>query len=218
MIGSVAPGVFAAVQTDVAQLKRYVLGLTEGISLVAFPFSIGAALVADDLVRAVFGDRWAAAIVPLRLLAAYTTIRSIMPILAPALTVMRRTRFLMWYSITLALVYPGVFFIASRYGIIGIASAWVILYPLSAIPLWWLTFKLIAPASEYFASLRAASVSVLIMSVCVAGAMYLLPASYPRLLRLGVEVLTGAVAYTSAVLVLFPDRVRTFRQTIRGAF
>jgi O-antigen/teichoic acid export membrane protein len=217
MIGSVAPGIFASVQNDVSQLKRYVLGLTEGISLVAFPFSIGAALVADDLVHAVFGDRWAAAIVPLRLLAAYTTIRSIMPILSPALTVMRRTRFLMWYSITLAVVYPGAFFFASRYGIIGIAGAWVILYPLSAIPLWWLTFKLIAPASEYFAALRAATVSVGIMSVCVGAALNLLPADYPRLLRLGIEVAIGAATYTSAVLLIFPDRVRTFRRTIRGA-
>lgn len=217
MIGSVTPGIFSSVQSDVSQLKRYVLGLTEGISLIAFPFSIGAALVADDLIHAVFGERWAAAVVPLRLLAAYTTIRSIMPILSPALTVMRRTRFLMWYSITLAVTYPGAFFFASRYGIIGIAGAWVILYPLSAIPLWWLTFKLIAPASEYFGSLRAATVSVAIMAASVGAALYLLPADYPRLLRLGIEVAIGAATYVGAVLWLFPDRISTFRRTVRGA-
>lgn len=217
MIGSVAPAIFAAVQDDISQLKRYVLGLTEGISLIAFPFSIGAALVADDMIRGVFGDRWAAAIAPLRLLAAYTTIRSIMPILAPALTVMRRTRFLMYYSITLAVVYPGAFFFASRYGIIGIASAWVVLYPLSAIPLWWLTFKLITPASEYFGSLRAATVSVAIMSLFVGAALYLLPAGYPHLVRLVIEVAIGALSYAGAVFFIFPDRIRTFKKTIRGA-
>jgi hypothetical protein len=140
-----------------------------------------------------------------------------MPILSPALTVMRRTRFLMWYSITLAIVYPGVFFFASRYGIVGIAGAWVVLYPLSAIPLWWLTFRLIAPASEYFASLRAATVSVLIMATCVVAARYLLPQDYPRLIRLAIEVAVGAVTYAGAVLLIFPNRVNTFRRTIRGA-
>jgi PST family polysaccharide transporter len=217
MISSVAPAVFASVQDDVTQLKRYVLGLTEGVSLVAFPFSIGAALVADDLIRGVFGAHWEGAIIPLRLLAAYTTIRSIMPILSPALTVMRRTRFLMYYSVSLAVIYPGVFFFASRYGIIGIAGAWVILYPLSALPLWFMTFKLIAPAREYFGALRAASVSVAIMAICVAIPLYFLPSSYAHLIRLGIEVTAGAVSYTAAVLLLFPDRVKSFKSTIRGS-
>lgn len=218
MIGGVTPAIFASVQHDVSQLKRYVLGLTEGIALVAFPFSIGTALVAHDLILGVFGEKWAPAIAPLRLLAAYTTIRSIMPILPSALTVLRRTRFLMYYSITLALLYPGVFFFASRYGILGIAGAWVVLYPLSALPLWWLTFKLISTPGEYFGSLRAATVSVAIMTVAVGTALSLLPPEYPRLLRLGIEVVVGAISYSGAVLLIFPDRVRTFRKTIRGAF
>ena len=218
MISGVAPAIFASVQHDVSLLKRYVLGLTEGVSLVAFPFSVGAALVAHDLIIGVFGNKWAAAIGPLRLLAAYTTIRSIMPIIPPALTVMRRTRFLMYYSITLALLYPGVFFFASRYGILGIAGAWVVLYPLSAVPLWWLTFKLISTPGEYFTSLRAATVSVAIMAGCVVLAMFLMPPEYPRLLKLGIEVGVGAMTYSASVLLIFPERVRTFKRTIRGAF
>lgn len=218
MITSVAPAIFASVQHDVVLLKRYVLGLTEGISLVAFPFSVGAAMVSHDLIIGVFGEKWAAAIAPLRLLAAYTTIRSIMPILPPALTVLRRTRFLMWYSVTLALVYPGAFFFASRYGILGIAGAWVVLYPLSALPLWWLTFKLISTSREYFTALRAATVSVIIMAGFVLLAMLLIPPEYPRLVKLAIEVGVGAITYSAAVLLIFPERVRTFRRTIRGAF
>ncbi|MEO7043398.1 MAG: lipopolysaccharide biosynthesis protein [Gemmatimonadaceae bacterium] len=218
MISGVAPAIFSSVQHDVSLLKRYVLGLTEGVSLVAFPFSVGAALVAHDLIIGVFGEKWAPAIAPLRLLAGYTTIRSIMPILSPALTVLRRTRFLMYYSITLALIYPGVFYFASRYGIIGIAAAWVVLYPLSALPLWWLTFKLISTAREYFTSLRAATVSSIIMAGFVLAAIYLIPAEVPRLIKLGIEVVTGAVSYSASVLLIFPERVQTFKRTIRGAF
>jgi hypothetical protein len=55
------------------------------------------------------------------------------------------------------------------------------------------------------------------MAVCVVAARYVLPHEYPRLLRLGIEVAVGAATYAGAVFLIFPNRVRTFRRTIRGA-
>src|SRR6266576_263383 len=61
MVGQVTPAVFSAAQDDPSALRRYLLGLTEGLALVTFPVSVGLALVADVVVlalRAVIPDTW----------------------------------------------------------------------------------------------------------------------------------------------------------------
>ncbi|HSB55928.1 MAG TPA: oligosaccharide flippase family protein, partial [Gemmatimonadales bacterium] len=63
----VAPAAFAEVQRDPAALRRYLLSMTEGLSIVTFPISIGIALVAGDTVHLLFGEHWAGAIAPLRI-------------------------------------------------------------------------------------------------------------------------------------------------------
>ncbi|MGI8510463.1 MAG: lipopolysaccharide biosynthesis protein [Gemmatimonadaceae bacterium] len=127
LISGVTPAIFASVQKDKEALKGYILSLTEAISLLAFPASIGIALVAGDLIHGVFGDKWAGAVAPLRMLALYATLRCIMPILPPALNVCGKTRFLMYPGLASAVVFPLAFWIGSHRGTIGIATVWVIL-------------------------------------------------------------------------------------------
>lgn len=217
LISGVAPAIFASVQKDTAALKGYILSLTEAISLLAFPASIGIALVAGDLVHGVFGSKWSGAIGPLRMLALYATLRCIMPILPPALNVCGKTRFLMYHGLASAVVFPLAFLIGSRHGTIGIATVWVILYPIVSAPMLYVTFKAITGAADYFRSLMAATVSVAGMGVAVYAAGNLLPSTYPALLRLSVQVAVGAAVYSSIVLLAFPDRIRAFRRTVRGA-
>ncbi len=68
LVGRVTAPVFAAVQQDLAALRRYVCSLTEGLALVTVPACVGLAVVADVLVRALLGNKWEGAVVPLRLL------------------------------------------------------------------------------------------------------------------------------------------------------
>lgn len=216
LISGVTPAIFASVQKDTEALKRYILSLTEAISLLAFPASVGIALVAGDLIHGVFGEKWAGAIAPLRMLALYATLRCIMPILPPALNVCGKTRFLMYHGLVAAVVFPVGFLVGSRYGTIGIATVWVILYPIVSAPMLYVTFKAITGAADYFRSLRAATASATGMGVAVYVASHALPSTYPALMRLGVLVFVGAAVYSSIVLLAFPDRIRAFRQLIRG--
>ena len=59
------PAYFAALQDQPAALKRYLLRLTEILSVVLFPVLIGFALVADGFVRLALGPKWLGAIGPL---------------------------------------------------------------------------------------------------------------------------------------------------------
>src|SRR5437016_4606056 len=102
LVGQVTPAFLSAVQTDHAALRRYLLRITEGIALITFPLGLGLALVAQDFVLVILGSKWSATIAPLRLLAAYATIRSITPLLAQVLHTIRDTRFEMWNMVAAA--------------------------------------------------------------------------------------------------------------------
>ena len=81
LIGQVAFPIFAAVQHEPAEMRRYLLRLTEGLALLTFPASFGMALVAPDFVAIFLGSKWSGAIVPLQLLAVLVGFRSVVPLL-----------------------------------------------------------------------------------------------------------------------------------------
>jgi PST family polysaccharide transporter len=217
LVSNVTPTVFASVQHDDQALERSVLSVTEGIAMVAFPVAIGLALVSPELIHGVFGAKWEGAIAPLQLLAVYTALRSVMPILPTALTVRGKTRFLMYHGIVSAIIFPLAFLAASRYGTAGIAGVWVVLYPVSVLPLVYLTCRVVTTWGAYWAALRGATIATIAMAIVVYAVAYALPATYPSLLRLGIEVTVGVVAYSAIVLTVFPHRVAAFRRTLRDA-
>ena len=81
LVGGIAPAYFSAVQKDCVELRRYLLRMTEALSYVTVPASIGLALVADYLVPALLGPKWIGVIGPLRLLSLYIAVRSISTLL-----------------------------------------------------------------------------------------------------------------------------------------
>jgi len=196
VLNNVTPALFSAVQKERASLRRYLLNLTEGISLLAFPASLGLGLVAPEFVRALLGQKWEPAVVPLRLLAFFASFRCLAPMISVALNTIGESRFAMWNSIAAALLMPASFLVASGWGNAGIAAVWLLLYPLVAIPLFHRAFrKMDLQWKEYSLVLRPAIAGSLVMAVVVLLLKRSLPSSHAAAVRLTVEVLGGAVAY-----------------------
>ena len=165
-------------QDDKPHLRRYVLGITDGLSLFTFPASLGMALVADQFVMVVLGAKWASAIIPLQLLALYAALRSITTFFPYMLFALRQSRFVMWNIVIAAIVFPAAFYYASRWGTTGIGVTWVLLYPLSAAPIIWRT--LVATELSVWSYLRSmvpALRASLVMVVMVLGVRFVTPAS-----------------------------------------
>ena len=137
LIGSVTPAFYAAINEDNNALRRYLLRPIEAITLLLFPSMLGLSLVANDAVLAVLGNQWEASIQPLQLLSLYVCVRSIMPLFPQVLTATGDTGFVMWNEIVSMVVLPAALLWGSRWGITGIAAAWVISYPVNALPLYW---------------------------------------------------------------------------------
>lgn len=218
IVMSVTPAFFSAVQTDMAELRRYLLSLTEGISLLAFPAAVGLSIVADSFVIALLGPRWEPAILPLRILALYTTIRSISPILTPVLNAIGDTRFVAFNNLFALVLMPTAFLVGSRWGTAGVAAGWLLVHPIIVLVLFRRVVRRIdLRPVEYLGSLWPAASGTLAVAVTVLGTKAFLPQSLPAMVVLLVQVVVGGLTYAGLLLMLHKPRIASFRRTLRLA-
>ena len=219
LVGQVTPAFFSAVQKNPAELRRYVLGITEGLALITFPVALGLALVAKDFVPLVLGAKWDGTIAPLRWLAAYAAVRSITPLLPQVLQIIRDSRFEMWRMVAAAVVMPIGFYIGGRHwGTIGIAMAWVLLDPLFSLVLYRRVFSRIelSPWAYLVALWPALSGTALMAAVvCAVGALSGGAWSAPA--RLAAQIGAGVATYGLACFVLHRERFGAFRAVVTAA-
>jgi PST family polysaccharide transporter len=210
---TVIPSYLAAVQDQPAALRRYLRILTEIISLAAFPATIGLALVAHEMVPLVFGHKWDGMIGPLQVLSLYAGFRSIVALLAKILTAMGDARYVMWNDVAALVVLTVAFYIGSFHGTVGVAWAWVLAYPLIALPLYRKTFQAIdMKISEYLRALRPALEACIAMVVCVELVRSSLAPASSLLLRLVLELATGIVSYGGTLGLMHKKRMSVLIQ------
>lgn len=212
LVGSVTPAFFSASQEDPAALRRYLLTLTEILALVTFPTAVGLALVAADFVPVVLGPQWSKAVVPLQVLACYASIRTIQPLASQVLMMTGEIRFNARLGILTAIMMAAGFYYASRWGIEGVAVAWVVLYPLHFLAVYIrVRWRIQCSAASMVRSVWPAVSGCLAMTAAVLAARGTLGEQMAAPARLALEVAAGAIVYPAFVLVAHRDRVRRFR-------
>jgi O-antigen/teichoic acid export membrane protein len=217
LVTGVTPAFFSTVQTDKRELRRYLLRLTELISFVTVPASIGLALVADYLVPALLGPRWSGVIGPLRLLGVFVAVRSIATILPNLLTAIGDTAFVMWATLGSAIFMPIAFLIGSRWGTSGIAAAWVVAYPPVMFPMYYRVFhKTEMQLKEYISVLTPALSASVIMTVVVLFARSVLPTEFHPLPCLLLIIVIAVLSYAGALLAFHRPRVTHLFRVIRN--
>lgn len=216
VVNQVTTALFATVQKDTVALRRYFLSLSEGFSLVIFPATVGIALVAEEFVLLVLGEKWAGVVPPLELLAFYAAFRAIQTLPPQVLFVTGGSRLGMWNALGVAIVLPVCFYLLSRWGTQGIALSWLIVHPLAAMQTNWFVFKkLDLRVMQYLASLRPAMIGCVCMLVAVILVKQKVPSAWSLEMKFAVEVGTGAAVYTLTALSIHGKRVRSFIHLIR---
>ncbi|MGA7541184.1 MAG: lipopolysaccharide biosynthesis protein [Steroidobacteraceae bacterium] len=216
LVGQVTPAVFSARQTDYAELCRYVLLLTEGLSVITFPMGVGLALTAREAVPLLFGKVWVGAVVPLQILAVLGCARSVSALMSPLLTAVRNTRYLMLVNLSAALLMPCAFYLGSHWGAAGIAAAWIFGFPIMLLALFGRAFRRIGlSAGNYFKALRPAMSGAVAMAIAVEIIRLAALPGRPAWIGLLVEVAVGAAAYCGWLLLMHRDRVRAVAQLYR---
>lgn len=168
LICGVTPAFYSSLKDDHGSLRRYLLKPIGLIALVIFPAMIGMSLVANDAVPALIGPKWEDSIPVLQLLSFFACGRSIVPLFQQVLVATNETKFVMWNGIITLIVLCVAFIFGSRWGIVGIAAAWAIAYPVTAAPLYWKVHRKIGLAhTAFFQTLLPAINGSLLMALAV---------------------------------------------------
>lgn len=211
LVNRVAPAFYSAVQNDHVILRRYLVGLTEGLALVTVPVALGMALVANEFVLLVLGDKWSAVSAPLQVLAVYGALRSVTSLMSPLFFITGGSRIAMINGFVGMILFPVGFLVGSEWGIVGIAMAWLVVHPVTLVPMYWHVLPSIGLSFwQYVRSLWPAVSSALVMVVAVSLVRMSVPVDASLAARLILLVLAGGAAYCLTLLVLHRQRIRSF--------
>ncbi|MFZ4698718.1 MAG: lipopolysaccharide biosynthesis protein [Candidatus Methylumidiphilus sp.] len=226
LVGNVTPAFYAAVKEDPRAIRRYLLRPIEAISLVTFPVMLGMSLVAKDAVLTLLGEKWEASITALQILALYACVRSIMPLFPQVLMAVGEIGFVMWNGIISMIVLPVAFYFGSQWGIAGIAAAWVIAYPVNAIPLYWRAHQKIGMThGEFFRTLWPAINGTVFMVLAVVAVKLILDGYFLPTAQLVVQACPHGSPYLPQISQMlqwlldghFGHGVRLIVQVVCGA-
>jgi teichuronic acid exporter len=207
----VAEAVIARIQGDRNSVTRYLLGITESVAAIAFPMSIGLALVADQFVDVILGEQWQPAIVPLRLLALASVSRSLDPLLAQILIMTghaRENARSMGYAV---MILPVAFVLVALagWGVAGVAAVWLVGHPAIVISRQLRIVLKVTGASmgAYARALWPASSSTVLMAIAVIATRGLTADWTSTGLGLSATIAAGVLAYAAALYGFHRARV-----------
>ncbi len=218
LIMRVTGPLFARVQKDQELVRRYLRIISETVSLGVFALLIGLAVVAPDAVRVLLGSKWSAAVGPLRWLAVFMCARTLSSLFSQVLTSLRHTRFNMCVSLISFVVMPTAFIVASRWGTNAVAASWLILSPVTVLPLAVKVLRSIGVRyRDYLGMLIPALAGCTVMAAAVlAVRIWAGDAHAPAVIRLLVQMAVGGTAYLGFLWIFYRDKLNRYIHFLLG--
>jgi len=126
--------------------------------------------------------------------------RTIQTIIPQVVIALGDTRFLMMNGVLAICVMPAAFLIGTHWGLAGVGWAWMIAYPIVAVPMYVKLYRMIdLRAGPYLRSIWPATSGVLAMSVVVLLIRAELPPGLALAVRLAVQVVAGGLTYVATI-------------------
>jgi O-antigen/teichoic acid export membrane protein len=203
--------IMARSQHDLPAIREGVLQVLGYVGMLAFPLMWGMACVAPELVSVVLGPEWQGAVVPLQVLCLIMPFRTLAQLLPAVIDAVGQTGVNLRNVMLACIVMPPAFYVGTRWGIEGVAYAWLLAYPVVLLVNMRRMLEVIG--------LRAAIVvgrigPAMLCSGLMFGAVTALRpylANQSRLWALVVEILCGMLVYGLASLVFNRGMVREVR-------
>ncbi len=183
------------VKREGGSVGPYLLKGLRGISLVSFPVMWGMSSIAPELVRALLGEKWMEAALPLALLCLIMPLRVLSPLLHAGLYAVGRADVSFRITCTTAVAMCSAFLVGTQFGLIGLTLAWLMVFPALFL------FNLLRScehmdlaAKDIVSSLARPALASGLMYAAVAATRQLLPWSAP-VGNLLILIAGGAVSY-----------------------
>lgn len=132
LLNSVAFPAFshAHANTSADTVKGYLLKATRILGIAAFPVFFGMSSTAEPLIACLLGEKWLPAAPLLQLLGLVMPFRLLSNVFPPLLWGVGSPAISASNFLIAALLMPVAFYIGARWGVIGLAYAWLCMYPL----------------------------------------------------------------------------------------
>lgn len=203
IINSVALPAFSLVQADLDRVRKGYLRVLRLGAGYAFPVFWGLAVVAEQLVRLVLGTKWLASVVVIQLLCASMPLRMLNSFTGAAVTAIGRQDVNIKSLLLAIAVIPGCVLVGSHWGVVGVAAAWAIGFPIVYLfNAWLIGGALRLTVLEMFAATWPPAVAAAAMSLSTLGLSMVLQGSASPAVQLSMEVPLGILVYTLTLAAL----------------
>lgn len=198
IINQVAMPAFAKLQHDPLLAGAHFLKAARLMLFAVFPVLWGMSAVAPELVGLVMGENWSSAVLPLQLLTLLMPLRMLSNMLPSLTQGLGRPDIALGNLVSASIIMPVAFFIGAGWGVVGVACAWLLAFPLvflgnlyRALPLAGLKVRTL------LASLAGAFAASLLMYAAVYFTRLSMP-DWALVVRLPMLIAIGALAYVAA--------------------
>lgn len=214
-LNDVAFSAYARIQHDEAAVGRAFAQSVRIIMIAALPFYFGLAAASEPLVLTMLGEKWREAAPVVRLLALAMPFMTLQVLLSPACDARGRPGIGVRNGAVGAVVLGVAFLTGVQFGVIGLAAAWIVAYPIylaislrQSLPVIGTTMRALADAISP-ALLASAGMAILVKLIDGA-----LPAMAP-LPRLAVLVGVGGAVYGGWLMTFSRPTVRDLVAIVR---
>jgi teichuronic acid exporter len=187
---------FAAVQDDPQRWRDGLRKLMRLAAATSFPVFWGMGAVAPVALPLLLGPQWDAAVVPFMLFCAILPLRTAHSLTCTVLLGLGRADLSFRSVLIWAVLLTPLFFVGARFGLFGVALAWVVGFPLVyLVSVWMLVRVLRIPASLLFQPMASPALAA---AACVAAVLVtqaVLVSRLSPLVVLGLQVAAGAITY-----------------------
>jgi teichuronic acid exporter len=193
---------FAAVKEKREEGISHWLSLTNKVSTINFALLSLLAVLAEDLVLVILGHKWAAAVLPMRILCIVGAMKTLSSITSNMLAANGRTDLVFGINVANTIILPISFFVACKMaGLVGVAIAWCLVLPVTfGYMLYRTTQTVQIPFSRYLGALKFPTV---ISAACALGSLPVILLLDPGVRRLLLGGSLGALC-GGAMLVRHP--------------
>jgi len=217
VVGRVLFATYSRVHAEGRGLARGFLAAVRYLSLLTLPAAAGLCLLADPLVRTVFGEAWLPAVPVLRALAVYVGLRSLDLHASEVLKATGRTGLLALLAVAKAAVLVPVLVVAGRASGVVVAAALAAVTGAAAALSLTVAARRVAVGARQVAGALAPSAAGAAALAAALGAWQAWGPELAPAAALAVQVPLGAAVYGAVVLAVDAESVRQAYAALRSA-
>ena len=210
---STAMPIFSSIQDDLPRLRNVLYEFVELTNTIAFPVFLGMSVLAPELVIVIFGEQWKASIPVIQILNIIGILQAGFYYNSPLILAVGKPQLKLWLDFARSIFYFTAFFISVRWGIIAVASSYVISAYIFAL----ITLRVIKQAvgltikeylSNYTTPLTASLIMVLLMLAIKN--LLIVHTHIPSIGIIIVATISGTLTYLFSIYLFKPNLLKKF--------